>query len=91
MCGTTNFNIHSVAKCQKTLERPFETLKSLEKKRQLRVLNSVTVPKKVKRDHLGFFNINSIAKYQQTLKGNFLETLKCFEKISQSRKRRNVS
>ena len=67
-------------------ERAFwRHLKSF-KKRKMRILSSFKVPKKVKggRDPLGFFNIQSVAKYLK-MKG---ETLIFFRKIvSNSQKR----
>ena len=35
------------------------------KKRKMRILNSLIVPKNVRGGHLGFFNIHSVAKHQK--------------------------
>ena len=48
----------------------FEFSKFSKKKRKMRILNSLIVPKNVKGGHLGFFNIHSGAKHQQNF-GNF--------------------
>ena len=40
-------------------------LKISEKKIKMRSLNSVTVPKNVIGDHLGFFDIHCVAKYKK--------------------------
>ena len=46
------------------------------------------VPKKKKKDPLGFNNILSVAKYQKIRRGDSFETLKNFEKkIAQCRKK----
>ena len=40
-------------------------LKKIEKKRKMRILNSLIVPKNVKGGALDFFNIHTVAKYQK--------------------------
>ena len=45
----------------------------------MRIFNSPIVPKNVKGDPLGFFNIHSVAKHQK-IEGDPLKTLKNFEK-----------
>ena len=42
------------------------------------------MPKNVKGDPSGFYNIYSVAKYQKTQKGDSFETLKNFRKKSRT-------
>ena len=54
-------------------ERPFGDIEKFreifqnfpEKKRKMRIFNSLIVPKKVKEGPLGFFKIHSVAKHQK--------------------------
>ena len=50
---------------------PLETVKKLEVLK-LRFLNSVTEPKNVIGDPLGFFNIHCVAKYSKKIEGETL-------------------
>ena len=55
----------------------------------MRIFNSLSAKKSERRDPLGFFNIRSVANYQNKLKGGPFEDIKeNFEKkVSQSRKK----
>ena len=69
------FNKHSAAKFQKIEGEHLESLKNFRKNKKLEFL-SLTVPKKSeRRDPLGFFNIRSVAKYLNKLKGGLFEDI----------------
>ena len=81
------FNIHSVAKLQKKIERePLGDFEKLSKKK--RIFNSLIVPKNLKGTIWDFLTF-VVAEYQKKLKrGPFGDIEKCSKKVSQSRKRR---
>ena len=66
---------------------PLESSKNFREKQKNRIFNV----KSESRDPLGFFNIRSVAKYQNKLKGGPFEDIKKFSKKSQSRKKGGVS
>ena len=54
----------------------------------MRIFKSHSAEKSERRDPLGFFNIRSVAKYQNKLKGGPFGDIKKFsKKVSQSRKK----
>ena len=53
----------------------------------MRFLNSVTVPKKCKRDLLGFFDIHCVAKYRNKRRGDpLVESKKVQKKLHSAEK-----
>ena len=67
---TGTSKVGAISKAQKA--QSFLNEKKLRKRR--------IVPKNEKGEHLGFFNIYSVAKYQKIQKGDSFETFKIFEK-----------
>ena len=60
----------------------FLKFEKFPKKIKMRSLNSVTVPKNVIGDHLGFFDIHCVAKYKKIEGGPFGEIQKASKKVA---------